>query len=136
VGGCVSKALLVKDGAFITPIARGEEAHVAREAHDAQRAAGHEPATSHALPSPVLPGITRQWALHAAEGRGMTVRRRMVTVDDVLAADELFLTNSSWGVLPVVMVESSTIGSGEPGPLTKALTAEWAAELARLSEPA
>lgn len=136
VGGCVSNAIVVKGQELITPIARGEEAMVAREATDAERVSGVESGKSKAWPSPVLPGITRQWALHAAEGRGMTVRRRMVSVDDVLAADELFLTNSSWGVLPVVMVESSTIGSGEPGPLTKALTAEWAAELARLSEPA
>jgi branched-subunit amino acid aminotransferase/4-amino-4-deoxychorismate lyase len=50
----------------------------------------------------------------------------MVTINDVLGADELMLTNSSWGVLPIVRVESRAIGRGEPGPVTRALMARWA----------
>jgi hypothetical protein len=36
----------------------------------------------------------------------------MISIRDVLDADELFLTNSSWGVLPVVAVESHAVGGG------------------------
>lgn len=99
-GGCVSNAFVVKDGALLTPIARGEEA------------AG-------ALPSPVLPGITRGAVIDAARELGIDVTARMLTIDDVLGADELFLTNSSWGVLPVTAVEASAIGSGTPGEITR-----------------
>jgi len=60
-----------------------------------------------------------------ADGADVPVRRRMVTISDVLEADEVFLTNSSWGVLPVVAVEQSRIGAaggaGEPGPITARL---------------
>ncbi|MEO1716336.1 MAG: aminotransferase class IV [Planctomycetota bacterium] len=103
-GGCVSNAFVVKDGALFTPIARGEEA------------AG-------ALPSPVLPGITRGAVIDAARELGIDVTARMLTIDDVLGADELLLTNSSWGVLPVVAVEASNIGAGTPGEVTRQLRA-------------
>ncbi len=101
-GGCVSNAFIVKNGALLTPIARGEEAQGA-------------------LPSPVLPGITRGAVVDAARELGIDVTARMLTIDDVLGADELFLTNSSWGVLPVTAVEASAIGGGTPGEITRAL---------------
>ena len=53
------------------------------------------------------------------------IARRMVTISDVLEADEVFLTNSSWGVLPVVAVEKSRIGGGEPGPVTNRLLSAY-----------
>lgn len=95
-GGCVSNAILIKDDALFTPIARTEE-------------------QAGAIASPVLPGVTRSAVLDAAEGIGLDVRKRMLTIDDVLDADELWLTNSSWGMLPVTAVERSKINDGNPG---------------------
>jgi branched-subunit amino acid aminotransferase/4-amino-4-deoxychorismate lyase len=43
----------------------------------------------------------------------------------LLSADEVMLTNSSWGVLPVVGVEREKIGEGEPGPMTCRLREGW-----------
>ena len=100
-GGCVSNLFCVRDGVIETPIARGEEA-------------GPE-----ALPSPVLPGITRMKVIGAAKAMGVEVRSRMMSVGDLLDADEVFLTNSSWGVLPVVRVEAEAIGGGGVGEVTK-----------------
>jgi branched-chain amino acid aminotransferase len=104
--GCVSNIFLVKDEALLTPIARGEE-------------------DRGALPSPVLPGITRAAILELAEDLEITVSRQMLDINMLLSASEAFLTNSSWGVLPVVAVERERIGTGEVGPLTRRLRTAW-----------
>jgi len=67
----------------------------------------------------------RQWALDWATDEGIEAERRMLTIDDVLGADELMLTNSSWGVLPVARVEAEAIGEGGVGPVTRRLIAAW-----------
>ncbi len=100
--GAVSNLFLVKDGVLLTPYARGEE-------------------VQNALPAPVLPGITRQAILDLAEEHELTVERRMLSVDDLLDADEVFLTNSSWLVLPVTSVERKTIADGQVGAITQEL---------------
>lgn len=104
-GGSVSNAFLVKDRQLFTPIARGEE-------------------TAGALPSPVLPGITRKVVLEVAEALSVPVQKKMLTINDVLEADEVLLTNSGWGVMPVVTVEKKTIGTGKPGEITQQLRME------------
>jgi len=101
-GGCVSNAIIVKDGAVCTPIVRGEEAEGG-------------------LPSPVLPGVTRAEVLDHARRLDLMTTSKMLTIDDVLDADELMLTNSSWGILPVVRVEAQEIGGGVVGEVTKKL---------------
>ncbi|MFO0859688.1 MAG: aminotransferase class IV [Phycisphaerales bacterium] len=118
-GGCVSNALVVKSGRLITPIARGEEIE---NAEGAESEGGKGRAI---MPSPVLPGVVRRWALEWAEDRGLEIERRMVAIGDVLGADEFLLTNSSWGVLPVVAVESHVLGAGKPGEIGLALTDAW-----------
>lgn len=101
-GGCVSNAIVVKDGALCTPIVRGEE-------------------TEGGLPSPVLPGVTRAEVLDEARRQGLETTSKMLTIDDVLDADELMLTNSSWGILPIVRVEAEEIGGGSVGEITRKL---------------
>ena len=43
----------------------------------------------------------------------------MLSITDLLEADEVFLTNSSWQVLPVTAVEKADIGGARVGPITK-----------------
>jgi branched-chain amino acid aminotransferase len=121
-GGAVSNAFVVKDGVLRTPIARGEEKEVAEHAQPRVRT-GQE--SSAAMPSPVLPGVTRRFVLSAARELGLETDRRMLTIDDVLGADEVFLTNSSWGVLPVIAMERERIGDAEPGGVTRKLRRAW-----------
>ena len=97
--GCVSNVFIAKDGILLTPIAHGEE-------------------VEGALTAPVLPGITREAVLEAAAVRGIPVQKQMLTIDDLLSADEVFLTNGNWKVLPVVRVEHADIGEAKPGPMT------------------
>lgn len=118
-GGCVSNAMIVKDGVIHTPIARGEEEQ------EATRTGGN----GVPIPSPVLPGVTRKVVTRLAAETGIEVRRRMITIHEILSADEVFLTNSSWGVLPVTRVESQAIGSGEVGEVTRRVRGQWLAQL-------
>lgn len=122
-GGCVSNVCIVKDGVLRTPIARGEEIGTEPDTsnEDPMAPAPKSTETGVALPSPVLPGITRRAVLEFAEMRSVPVEKRMLSVEDLLGADEVFLTNSSWGVLPVAAVEAHPIGLGKPGPVTVAL---------------
>jgi branched-chain amino acid aminotransferase len=113
-GGCVSNCFIAKDGALYTPIAQGEEDDVAPAAAGGQ-----------ASPSPVLPGVTRAWVTDWAAENGVRVHRRMVSISEILGADEVFLTNSSWGVLPAVKVEAEAIGDGVVGPLSQRLVKAW-----------
>ncbi len=137
-GGCVSSAFIVKDGVLLTPIARGEEREVGAEARDARPSPAGGPAAPSAegdrakamvMPSPVLPGVTRAIVLRRAEEDGVRVERRMLTIHDVLGADEVFLTNSSWGVLPVVQVESHRIGNNAAGEITRRARGWWETEI-------
>ncbi len=114
VGGCVTNVLIVKGDTLLTPIARGEE----------QEIGGKDART---VPSPVLPGITRAWAIDAAERLGLTVKKQMLSVQDLLDADEVMLTNSSWGVLPVVRIEANAIGEPDAGPgrMARSLRDAW-----------
>lgn len=100
--GAVSNVFLAKDGELRTPIARGEE-------------------KPDALPAPVLPGITRQAVIELAQAQGIEVEKRMLTVEELLDADEVFLTNGNWKVLPVVAVEQKDIADGKVGAVTKSL---------------
>lgn len=144
-GGCVSNALIVKDGEVYTPIAQGEEAEVVEggdgadafgggggggDDDDAVEGVGGMAGMGRGgkgaiMPSPVLPGVTRRWALDVALADAMRIHRRMLTIDDVLDADEIVLTNSSWGALPVIAVESSEIGDGKVGAFAKRLREAW-----------
>ncbi|MDX2147666.1 MAG: aminotransferase class IV [Planctomycetota bacterium] len=77
------------------------------------------------LPSPVLPGVTRAWVLEWARRSRIAAEKRMLTIDDVLRASELVLTNSIWGVLPVTRLERHQIGGGVPGPIGQRLVDAW-----------
>ncbi len=83
----------------------------------------------------ILPGVTRDVVLNltAAEFKP---ELRLIQKEDILAADELFLTSSNKEVLPVTRVDGVAIGSGRPGVATKriielfaAYTKEYAAGL-------
>lgn len=132
VGGCVSAIIVIKDGVARSPIARGEERLVASMASSMAEGETTK-ATGAIMPSAVLPGITRQWALDELTGEGVEVKKQMVTISDVLEADEVLLLNSSWGVLPVVRVEGREIADGKVGETGALLATRWKRELTMLA---
>lgn len=123
-GGSVSNVFIVKEGTLFTPTAQGEEGE-------------------NEEPSAVLPGITRGVVIELANKIGIGTSRQLLTLDQMLEADEVFLTNSSWGVLPVAGIRASVkegdqasteeqaIGDGGVGNMSSQLISSY---LATLSE--
>ena len=64
----------------------------------------------------ILPGITRLLLLDILRTDGsIPVEERIVTLDELRSADEIWLTSSTKEVAPVVAVDNAPVGSGEPG---------------------
>lgn len=78
----------------------------------------------------LLPGVTRRKTIALARALGEVVETAFAW-EDVLSADEAFLTASSIEVVPVVRVGKRRIGSGRPGPFALELQARYRAKVAR-----
>jgi branched-chain amino acid aminotransferase len=73
------------------------------------------------LDSGLLPGITREFLFEVGREEGVAVREQVLRDDDLLSADEAFLTSTTREAVPIVKVDDRTIGSGKPGAVTKKL---------------
>ena len=69
----------------------------------------------------MLKGVTRKNVLSAALRLGMTVEERDVTLDEVAAASEVFVTSSTKRVLPVSRLDGSEWPLQEPHSVTHRL---------------
>ncbi len=81
------------------------------------------------LETPVLPGITRATVLELAQLEGIAVQERPITLDELLAADEVFLTNSMMELVPVVRIEREPVGTEKPGEITKRLAVAYSEQI-------
>jgi branched-chain amino acid aminotransferase len=91
--GCTSNVFLVKGGRLVTP----------------SRGLG------------ILLGITRAHVLDLARQAGISCEESVFTTEELLRADEAFITSSIREVVPVVRVDGHAIGVGVPGPVTERL---------------
>lgn len=84
----------------------------------------------------ILPGVTRARVLELAAEQGIAAEEGRYTWDELLAADEVFLTNSIQELVPVTeLVESDqpggrgslrrTVGTGRIGPMTCLLLGKY-----------
>lgn len=75
-----------------------------------------------------LPGVTRALVLRCARAAGFDASEGRVTLADVWTADEVFLTSSVREIVPVVAVDDHEVGTGAPGPATRAIHRAYRAE--------
>ena len=73
----------------------------------------------------VLQGITRKTAIEIAEGMGFNVQLCEVPAPMAREADEVFLTSTGGGIIPVTRIDGITIGSGKPGPIARQLQTKY-----------
>ncbi len=71
------------------------------------------PASDH-----VLPGVTRDSVMRIAHDLGYEVREASLTLPELLAADEVFLTGTAAEVTPVREIDYHPIAAGRAGPVT------------------
>jgi branched-chain amino acid aminotransferase len=71
--------------------------------------------------SGVLEGITRKTIIELAAQHGIQLEARPVPAGELRLAEEVFLSSTAGGVIPVTTVDGEAVGNGEPGPVTRKL---------------
>ncbi len=69
----------------------------------------------------VLEGITRRSVRELCEELAVPFELGRVTPEELRDADEVFLSSTAGGVMPVVRVDDRIMGNGRPGPLSERL---------------
>jgi len=73
------------------------------------------------LSNAILPGITRQAILRLLADKGLRVEERAFTVNEAKAAAESFTSSAGAIIAPVLKLDDTMIGTGKPGPITRAV---------------
>jgi branched-chain amino acid aminotransferase len=69
----------------------------------------------------VLDGMTRRTVFELAGELNLKARLAKVSPEDLQNADEVFLSSTAGGIMPVSSVDKHAIGDGKPGPTTTRL---------------
>ena len=78
--------------------------------------------------SGVLEGISRRTAIELAAAANLVVEQRLLSVDELRRADEIFLSSTGGGVIPVSRLDGVPVGgrrAGEFGPVSAQLQAAY-----------
>ncbi len=73
----------------------------------------------------ILLGITRRTIIEISKRLKKKVEEREITFEEVLEADEVFITSSYKEVVPVIQIDSKRISNAKPGVLTRKLIEEF-----------
>ena len=65
----------------------------------------------------VLPGITRDLIIEILSNNNNACAETTITEEKILDADEIWITSSTWEIVPVIKLNNKPVGSGKPGPL-------------------
>jgi D-alanine transaminase len=69
--------------------------------------------------SHLLPGVTRDLVLELAGQHQLDYEERPIPTQDLLQADEIWMTSSTKEILPVTTLDQHPVGDGKPGPAWK-----------------
>ena len=71
----------------------------------------------------ILEGITRNVVIEFARELGMDIEERLVECDELKNADELFITSTAGGIMPVRSLDGRALPGKGAGPITRQLSA-------------
>ncbi|MBM2828229.1 MAG: branched-chain amino acid aminotransferase [Actinobacteria bacterium] len=74
------------------------------------------------IPVACLEGVTRHVAMEILKQMGSPVEERSLTPHELYVAQEVFLTGTGAGIVPVESVDGRRIGEGAPGEMTREVT--------------
>jgi D-alanine transaminase len=74
----------------------------------------------------ILAGITRALVLEICRRSGIAAEERYVSAAELASADEIWVTSSTKDVLPIVKLDGQIVGTGQPGPVWRALANRYA----------
>lgn len=66
----------------------------------------------------IFEGMTRRTVIELAHEIELDVEVRPVKVEELEQADEIFITSTAGGIMPVTKVDGQIYGNGKPGPIT------------------
>jgi branched-chain amino acid aminotransferase len=69
----------------------------------------------------ILEGVTRAAILELSIEAGIAWEEGLIAPEELAQADEIFLTNTSWGALPVSRLDGKPVGGGRGGPVALTL---------------
>jgi branched-chain amino acid aminotransferase len=93
--GCISNVFIVKNSVLYTP----------------------------SLKAGILPGIARKTVLNLAAKNSIKAEEKDFGIEELLKADEVFITNVIMQVMPVIKIEAHDVSNAKPGAITKKITA-------------
>jgi D-alanine transaminase len=69
----------------------------------------------------ILWGITREVTLEIAREDGIDTQETSFRAEQLREADEIFVTGTSSGIVPIVTLDGAVVGTGRVGPVTRRL---------------
>lgn len=69
----------------------------------------------------ILDGITRAKVIDLCRENDIPLVERHISPEELRAADEVFITSATRGVLPATRIDDRPVGTGRPGPITQRL---------------
>jgi D-alanine transaminase len=63
----------------------------------------------------LLPGITRDLVVELLQQEGIVCEESVLTEKELVNADEIWITSSTWEIVPVIKLDNRPVGNGQPG---------------------
>jgi D-alanine transaminase len=129
LANCLAKQQASEAGAYEAWLVDGDGYVTEGSSTNAWIVDGDGRAVTHPLGPDILPGITRAAVLRLARTSGVAVVERPFTVAEAKGAREAFLTSTTSFVRPVVRIDDTIVGNGEPGSVTRTLLGGYLAHM-------
>ena len=80
-----------------------------------------------------LNGVTRHSVIDICKKKQVPIKEKQFSINEVHKADEVFVTGTFAGIIPVRFVDGNTIGNGTRGPLTEKLQTWYERDIKAMS---